>query len=402
LGIDVRINVLALSYLFPNRAQPAYGIFVLHRLRAVRELCNVKVIAPIQWYPLIRLLRGALWGAGIPQREEIGGLDVYHPRFAVVPRYFKWWDALSFFWSTRSVVRRLRQQAFEFDLIDTHWTYPDIVAACLLARESGKKFIVTIRGHEALYLEENTIRRRLVAHYLRKADSVVALSEELRGKVLELGVAPQKVRVVLNGVDVTHFHQLDSQDCRRRLGLPAGRRILISVGRLAAGKGHQDLIAAFAELPANANADLYIIGGVNPEDDFRQALQALITRLGLTNVQLVDQVKHELLPLWYGAADVFCLASKREGCPNVVLESLACGTPVVVTDVGAVGEVVTDAENGFLVGPGHMASLAQAIRAALEHQWDRGAIAARMSQWGWARCAQQVHDLYEQVLRGAK
>jgi glycosyltransferase involved in cell wall biosynthesis len=394
------MNVLALSYLFPNRAQPAYGIFVLNRLRAVREFCNIKVIAPVQWYPLIKLVRRNLWGAAVPHFDELDGLEVYHPRFAVIPRYLKWFDAISYFWATRSIVRKLRRGAFDFDLIDAHWTYPDIVAAYWVARAAGKKFGVTVRGHEALYQEEHTLRRRMVEHYLRKADFVVALSAELRDRVIGLGVAAERVHVVLNGVDLGNFHFLDKAECRARLGLPVDARIVISVGRLTEGKGHQDLIRAVAELAAERPVRLYIIGGVNPEDDFRSVLESLIAELGLREVYLLDRIAHDQLACWYAAADVFCLASKREGCPNVVLEALACGTPVVATDVGAIAEVVVPGKNGVLVGPGRDGSLADALRTALGHSWDRSSIAAGMTRWGWTRCGEQVFELYRSVLRG--
>jgi teichuronic acid biosynthesis glycosyltransferase TuaC len=390
-------NILALSYLFPNRAQPAYGIFVFNRLRAVRAFCNVKVIAPVQWYPLIRLIRRNVWGGAVPARECIGDMDVFHPRFAVIPKFLKWIDAITYFLSVRAVIRRLAQdEAFDFSIIDVHWTYPDVVAAYLIASRRKKKFIVTVRGHEALYLEENTIRRRLVARYLRKADAVIALSAELRDKVIALGVSPERAHVVLNGVDQTQFKPLNRDACRAQLGLPLDKKIVISVGRLAAGKGHQDLIRAMAEL-RSLRAELYIIGGVNPEDDFERALRDLITDLKLDNVHLVDKVEHAMLPLWYGAADVFSLATKREGCPNVVLESLACGTPVVVNDVGAVAELVTSGRNGYLVpAPDELATL---LARAFEKNWDRSAVAASMDDRGWAHCAAQLQRIYQTVLQ---
>ena len=157
----MRLNILALSYLFPNRSQPNYGIFVLGRLKALTGICNFKVIAPVQWYPFINhVLRAQHPKTEVPRREEIDGVDVHHPRFFVVPRYFKWVDALSYFWAVRSVVNMLRRaESFEFDLVDVHWTYPDIVAGYFLARKYRKKLIVTVRGREALYQGERTLRR---------------------------------------------------------------------------------------------------------------------------------------------------------------------------------------------------------------------------------------------------
>lgn len=122
-----RVGVLALSYLFPNRAHPGYGVFVSHRLQAVGERCDVTVIAPVQWYPLMRYLRGREWSGSVPKRERIQGLDTFHPRFAVVPRYVKWIDAITYLWAVRRVVKRLtRDVRFNFDIVDVHWTYPDI------------------------------------------------------------------------------------------------------------------------------------------------------------------------------------------------------------------------------------------------------------------------------------
>lgn len=394
----MRYNILALSYLFPNRVHPTYGVFVYNRLRAVQQFCNIKVIAPIQWYPLMHFIRGTLWGTHIPFRDEIDGFEIYHPRFAVIPRYLKGIDAITFFWAVRTVVGKLEKGGFNFDLIDVHWTYPDIVAGYLLARKAGKKFIVTVRGHEALYQEERTLRRWLVAFFLRRADMVVTLSAELRDKVVGLGVDPDKVRIVLNGVDLSCFHPLDSVACRRQLGLPIDKKILLSVGRLTEGKGHQELIRIMPEISKMEGTELYIIGGVNPEDDFSQVLRTMISELKLSNVHLVDKVAHEMLPIWYNAANLFCLATKREGCPNALLEALACGTPVVVTDVGAVGALVVHGENGFLAHPEQNSSLAEIISSSLNRNWDRERIAALMNEWDWSKCAQQVVEIYGQCL----
>lgn len=398
-----RLKVLALSYLFPNQAQLSYGVFVLNRLKAVSSHCDIRVVAPVQWYPLIQKIRGDLWGGEIPRRESIDGVEVHHPRFAVIPKFLKWLDALSYFISARSVTYRLwKEDGFEFDVIDVHWTYPDIVAGWLLARRYGKKFIVTIRGHEALYDREFSLRRLMVRHFLRRAHHVVALSEELREKVIRLGVAADSTSVVLNGVDLAYFECRDTGESRKQLGLSREKRILLSVGRLTAGKGHDVLVRMMSELSKVHDVELYIIGGVNPEDDFGHVLRNMIDAQGLTNVHLVDKLTHRQLSLWYGAADVFCLATKGEGCPNVVLEALACGTPVVVTNVGAVGEVIEPGFNGSLVNLSDVQTFGETVHQALQHPWDRKAIAERMTSWSWGACAEQILDVYRRVLRSER
>jgi teichuronic acid biosynthesis glycosyltransferase TuaC len=396
---SMRLNILAVSYLFPNRAQPGYGIFVLNRLRAVAAFCNIKVIAPVQWYPFIHRLRRLFLSEAVPAHEQQGSIDVYHPRFAVIPRYFKWFDALSFLWSTRSIARKLRKESFEYDLVDVHWTYPDIVAGWFLARIARKKYVVTIRGHEAFYDTEVSIRRWLVAHFLRRADFVIALSEELRQKAIALGVRSERTRVILNGVDLSHFGFMEKHAARQQLGIDANRRLLLSVGRLTAGKGHDVLVRMMAELSHAHDAELVIIGGVNPEDDFGDTLRALIADLQLKNVRLVEKVPHEQLGVWYAAADVFCLASKGEGCPNVVLEALACGAPVVMTRVGAVEQIIQSGINGLLVEPAAVDSFGTVVDQCLRQDWDRKRIADEMHGWSWTSCAEKVLAVYRTVLQ---
>lgn len=393
-----RPNILALSCLFPNRAQPNYGIFVLNRLRAVNESCNVKVIAPIPWFPLVSRLRHGSRTSLIPRDDVVGQISVYYPRFASIPRFFKWFDALSYFRTVRPLVARLRE-FFEFDLVDVHWTYPDIFAGSLLARRYGKKVIVTVRGKEALYPGESTLRRRILIHFLRKADFVITLSAELSDLVLELGVDPQRTAVVLNGVDLSSFGARDRQACRQRLGLPAQKKIMVSVGSLIERKGHHHLVRIMPNLSRTDDVELYVIGaGGGAEGDFSRTLRDMIAERGLTNVHLVGKVDHKMLCDWYNAADLFCLPTSGEGCPNVMLEALACGTPVVATDVGAIGDVVQPGKNGFVVPIAQLGSLEDVVRRALNHEWNRAEIAAAMAGWGWSACAEQVIDIYRTVL----
>jgi glycosyltransferase involved in cell wall biosynthesis len=298
------------------------------------------------------------------------------------------------------VVRALESgEAFTFDLVDVHWTYPDIVAGYFLARRRGKRFIVTIRGHEAFYDDEISLRRWLVAYFLRRADFVIALSSELRDKAIKLGVAREKTRVVLNGVDLGRFRYMDTMESRRTLGLPADSRVIVSVGRLTEKKGHHEIVKLLPALAHEGRIDLYIIGGVNREDDFGSVLRKLVTELKLDNVHILDRVPQEHLPLWYGAADLFCLFTKSEGCPNAILEALACGAPVVATDAGAISELVAQGEDGAIVNSRDMSSLAAIVLEALRRPWDRRAIAARMQDRSWGSCAEIVRDVYELVLQ---
>ena len=397
----MRLNILALSFLFPNAARPSYGVFVLNRLKALEENVHFKVIAPVQWYPLINyFLRVQRRETTVPLRETIDCIDVHHPRFFVIPRFLKWFDAFSFFWAAQSIVSKLkREESFHFDLVDVHWTYPDILAGYLLARKYRKKFVVTIRGREALYEGERTLRRWMLVRLLRRADFVVTLSDELKDLVMRLGVAANRVQTILNGVDLSRFQPVTREVCRRRLGLDAHRKIIISVGAIIEGKGHHELIKIMPSLTRAGDVELYIIGGLVPGEDFSLVLREMIAAKQLSNVHIVDKVSHSQLVDWYNAADVFCLASKGEGCPNVVLEALACGVPVVATNVGAIEKFVTPGENGFLVSNGDLGSLERVVTEALARDWNRNEIASGMNTRGWSSCAEEVISMYRAVLR---
>lgn len=396
----MRLNVLALSGLFPNPVQPNYGIFVLNRLKAVDRLCNVKVVAPIPVYPLLdRALRGRKRGQHVPVTEHIERIEVHHPKYLVIPRFLKWFDALSYFLAVLHVIRGIeREGSFEPDVIDVHWTYPDIVAGCWLAYSRRKKLLVTVRGRKALYPGEVSLRRCMLAYCLRRADVVVALSDELKELVIELGVPADRVRTILNGVDRTGFFARPAAECRQRLGIAAGKSVLVSVGSLIEGKGHHHLVRMMPALSRMRDVQLYIIGGRRRAGDMSATLCTMIAELGLSNVRLISEVDHAALADWYGAADLFCLATRGEGCPNVVLEALACGTPVVCTAVGATRELVTDGVNGFLIEAGRIDQFGPAIDRALSWNWDRKQIADAMDRWGWARCADEVMDTYRSAL----
>jgi glycosyltransferase involved in cell wall biosynthesis len=273
-----------------------------------------------------------------------------------------------------------------------------VVAGYWLARTRARKLLVTVRGREALYPGEHGLRRLLLAYCLRRADAVVTLSDELRRLVARLGVPAQRLRTILNGVDGESFAWVNPAACRARLGIAPGKKVLVTVGALVMRKGHHKLVQAVRSLGRVHEIELHIIGGPGPEEDASDLLQRSIEGDGLANVHLVGSVEHRELRSWYGAADLFCLATEGEGCPNVVLEALACGAPVVATDVGAIREVIVEGENGFIVGSNDPQSLAAVISRALDWPWDRRRIADAMQRRGWDRCASEVVDLYRSVL----
>jgi teichuronic acid biosynthesis glycosyltransferase TuaC len=294
-------------------------------------------------------------------------------------------------------LRRLKRQGAR--LIDAHFTFPDGEAAIRLGRWLGLPVTITLRGTEVPHCKNPVLRPRL-ARTLKAASWVFSVSDSLRRLAIELGAAVEKTEVVGNGVDTTRFHPVDRAAARSRYGIPENAHVLVSVGALVERKGMHRVIDCLPAL-IKRHADLHyvIVGGGSPEGDNRAELTAQVARLGLADrVHFLGALPPEELKWPLSASDVFVLATRNEGWANVFLEAMACGLPVVTTDVGGNAEVVCRDELGTIVPYGDAAALQQALDAALDRDWDRTAILdyARANQWD-TRIAQLLHA-FEHVL----
>ncbi len=393
-------RILVISFLFPNCVYPTRGVFVLNRLKAVQEYADVKVINPILWFPFNARLSRYKDYDKIPRTETIDGIEVFHPRFLSIPVVFKSLLAVTYTLAVLPLALRLRRR-WRYELIDLHWTYPDLPAGRWLAWLLKLKQLVTVRGTPALFLGERSLQSALVRRQLRQSDQVICLSDELKQHCLEYGVAEERVVTIRNGVDGTRFPYLDQRECRAKLGLPADAWLVLGTGYFTPRKGFDRIIQALPEVRrARPNAKLYLIGqdGTFAQGDRTQELRQQARELGLDeHVIFVGEVANEELALWYNAADCFCLSSRSEGCPNVLLEALACGCPVVATDVGAVKEVVNSPALGVVV-PNSSEGVQQGLLQLLAGQYDRKAISAELQQYDWPWCAGQVKEVYERLL----
>lgn len=390
-GARDAVKVLAISTLYPSRAQPVHALFVEQRILAMRKRFPVVVLSPVPWFPGGGLLARYRHRRRIPRWETRHGVEVRYPRFLSVPRFLKPLDGFFLFltcWAEAARLRRIR----DFDRIDAHLAFPDGWGAVLLGRVLRKPVAVTLRGHDVNDLPRYPVRRHQVAWTLRHADAVFAVADALRDAALELGAAPERTFTVANGVDFARFAPLDRTEARRRVGLPSEGPILLSVGHLVARKGFHHLVRALPEiLRAHPGARLVIVGAPGEEGDFSEEIRRAARTAGLADrVTLVGAVTHEELGAWYSAADLFCLASEREGRPNVVLEALACGTPVVATDVWGTPEIVSRDDVGLLVDSVEPSRLGARIVEALGRRWDRDAIVAHSRGFSWDAAAARV------------
>lgn len=382
-----KLRVLVFTTVFPNQARPLHGTFVLERIRHLTRLAEIHVVAPVPWHHLFR--RQTVNVEAAPSEPTLP-LTVSHPRFWYLPRFASCLHGLFLFFSTVREIARIRAK-FDFDLIDAHFAYPDGFAAVLLSRWFSRPVCITLRG-TIVQWSRRRIGRRLCDWTIRRAQRVIAVAQSLAERARQGGVPEDQIAVIANAVDSERFALMDRKTARWRLGLAEDGRLLVSVGHISPRKGFHRVIRSLPRLvEACPDARLAIVGGKGAELDNSAELNALVRDLGLTDrVLFVGAQVPDRVALWLGAADVFVLASDFEGCPNVVLEAMACGRPVVATKVGDVERMVPPFSGILLDDPDDTVKLADSLVAALARDWDACKIHDYASTQSWADVARQV------------
>ncbi|RME67564.1 MAG: glycosyltransferase family 4 protein, partial [Alphaproteobacteria bacterium] len=318
------MRILTFTTLYPSAARPNFGVFVENRLRHLVATGAVesRVVAPVPWFPLRHRCFGEYGRfAATPRAETRHGLDVLHPRYALLPKAGMTMAPFSLFASGLRVLRTLIRTGYDFDLIDAHYFYPDGVAAVWLGRALRKPVVVTARGTDINLIPRYRRTRAMIIRAGQGAAAMVAVCQALKDEMVALGMDGARIRVLRNGVDLTLFTPHARDAARARFGIT--RPALVAVGGLIERKAHDIAVRAMALLP---DMELLIAG----EGEQRRPLEKLIGDLGLSGrVRLLGAVPHADLAALYSAADISLLTSSREGWANVLLEAMACGTPVV-------------------------------------------------------------------------
>lgn len=279
------------------------------------------------------------------------------------------------------------------DAILSAWAYPDMAAAVHLGSRLSIPVVGLVMGSDINHLCTVPPLRRQIVDALQQTAGVVAVSDALGGRLVELGVPPERITVQRNGVDGARFQPVTQAEARNRLGLPSRGELIGYVGNLSQEKGPLVLLEAFELLCSERpEASLVYVGGGRLQAELSRLADATPAR---TRVQVLGPRPHQEIPTWLAAFDVLCLPSFREGCPNVVLESKACGRPVVASRVGGVPEIL-DEDSGVLVPPGDPLALAAGLRRALDQVWDAGSIRRSVADMTWSAFGTR---LYEVLLR---
>lgn len=395
---DARPKLLVFTTLFPHSGRPNAGLFIRERMFRVGRQLPLIVVSPQPWFPFQGILQSFRphFRPGAPHHEIQDGIEVFYPRFFSVPGLFKSFDGLFMALGSLFLLRRLKQR-FDFDLIDAHFAYPDGYAAVLLGKWLQVPVTITLRGTE-VPLSRIEGRRQLIIKALQLAARIFSVSASLKQHVVDMGIAASKIRVVGNGVDLIKFQGVNKDEARNKLGLPLDIPVLISVGALVERKGFHRVIECLPNLCQQFPGLRYlIVGGAGPEGDWSQQLRQKVAELGLeSHVIFLGPMLSQDLKVPLSAADVFVLATRNEGWANVFLEAMACGLPVVTTDVGGNAEVVSSKELGMVVPFGKAGELQAALSQALNQDWDRNAIIAYAQANSWD---DRVRILTEEFVR---
>lgn len=388
------MKILTFSTLYPSSISPRHGVFVETRLRQLLsdfDSMSAKVVAPVPWFPF-RSERFGSYGkfAQIPKSETHNGLDVLHPRFLHLPKIGMTSAPRLLAQACLPVLKRIIDDGFDFDLIDAHYYFPDGVAASYLGKALNKPVVVTARGTDINLIPDFATPRKMILRTANDIAATIVVSQSLKAKMVALGALPEKIHVLRNGVDANRFQPIDREKVKRELGWP--NRTLISVGNLVELKGHHLVIDAMRELP---EFRLVIIGSGNEEQNLKQRCHATAVA---DRVDFISNVPQERLKNYYGAADALILASSREGWPNVLLESMACGTPVIATNVGGASEIIKSREAGRLLRDRSPRAIVDGVIDLFADYPDHKATRRYAEQFDWYDTSEKQMQLFRHIL----
>lgn len=368
------MRILIVTSQFPITGEPHRGRPILQTVRELARLAQVRVISPIATYPRWAQPTSYLFRAA--GEHTVEGCDTRYVRYPALPalsRPFNGWLC------GRALHRPLAD--FAPDVVLSYWLYPDAYGAMRAAARAGLPLVVGARGSDLRV--RDALSRRLTRPVLHAAKRVLVVSEDLgRVAVRDYGADPSRIRVIPNGCDASIFHPGDRDVARRALGLPAETELVVYVGRLVAEKGLRELCEATQALAATRPRLQVVLIGEGP---LQAELDARLAATPALPMRCVGAQPPTEVARWMHAADVVTLPSYSEGHPNVLVEALACGRPVVATPVGGIPEVV-DEGSGILMPAHDAVALTAGLAAALERRWDHAALAKTFSR-DWQQVA---------------
>lgn len=394
------MKILVVTTLYPNAATPHRAVFVRQFCAKLKEYAEIRILAPVPYFPPLPWFKR--WNAfrAVPQWEETENGAVEHPRYLVLPKV-EMLTGWLYLLSVLPAVRRIRSE-FPFDCLNVHWAYPDGFAMALAGRLLGCPVVLTAHGSDIYSYRNRPLVNPLLRWAFGQVQAVVAVSEALKQAIGGIGATRRLAVIPCAAINPDIFAMRDQRQCRQRLGLADAESWIVFIGNLVPVKGCRFLVEAFAQLKAmRAGQTLRLaIVGDGPE---RAELESLADRLGIRpQVVFAGRRPHHEIPEWMNSADIFCLPSLSEGMPNVAVEAMACGRPVVASRVGGLPDLVPTPWAGLLVPAGDSEQLAGALAQAVGRDWDAKAISDYARKMTWDDIAKRFVALAATAISGSQ
>lgn len=396
------MRVIEVCQEFPNRYYPQLGTFIKQSIDSIAdENINVTVISP---KPFVLPFSAFPYHnfSKLPKIEHTKKYDLHYPRYiyAVPKKYFYPFTGISYSqFISKYAIKNINPKP---DLIHAHFSYPDGYGMMQLAKKWKVPLIISALGTiERKVAYEGSYTSKQIIQAMNFADRILSVSEDLKLHIVNLGIKPEKVLVVPNGVDIEKFRPAKKENARNLLNLPQDKKIVLFVGALRKIKGVDYLIEA-AKSFVDKDTELFMVGR---DDGLKKSLEKRAQELKIANfIKFTGPVNHEDIPLWISAADILVLPSLSEGRPNVILEALACEIPVVATDVGGIPELLIEGETGYLVPAKNPVELSKRISRLLSDE----SLREKMGKLGrksviqrgltWEAHGKKTVDIYTELL----
>lgn len=382
-------KLLIFSNVYPRSLTPNTGFYVRDQVSRLKQFFDIKMIVATPAGP------GKTGGQAAV--EYIDGIEVIQPYYLSVPKIGVFLSAGCYYRAVAGIVSGLRRDGFVFDMIVSYWTYPEGYAAGKLARKYRVPLIIRPRGSDINLFIYKPGLRFLIRRSLKRADKVIPNAGDVLQKIRSLGIPDKKLSYILNGVNSKEFHLMSKTACRENLGFEHGKKYILFAGNFRPVKGVDFILEAVKKLDREGRSVLHFIFlGNGPQEEL---IRETAKQLQCIKITIVGDVPHDRLAVWMNAADLLCLPSLNEGCPNVVMEAMACGLPVVASRVGAVPELVNSPELGVVVPPGDVDALTDGIVRGVHAGWRRDKLMDRVKELEWPKVAERLRDEFMELIK---
>lgn len=386
------MKIQIITNLYPLPWEPNRAAFNRQQFDHLAKRCSVRITVLIGW---IASLGKSLRNAPEPTESRLQNTDIpiSYLRYFYVPAIGRFTHAITLALALATVRAAIKKQ--EPDCLLLSWAFPDGVAGMWLAQSLGIPAVIKVHGSDVNLHAQHRLRAMQIRWAMNKAAAVISVSQALADRLVEIGVQKEKIKTIYNGVNHSVFYPQDMEACREELGIKPDKTLVLFIGNLKQEKGCVDLVKAFVAIAGQApDLDLYYIGSGKEKQAIlehakNESLEGRVTLLG--------SMGHSDLRKWINASTLVALPSYNEGVPNVLLEAMTCGKPVLASRVGGIPEVVQK-EAGILVEARDIEGLGAGMLAAISKDWDSSAICKSVAQFSWDKNIDEVCELLESAV----